>query len=181
MELAATARLGLMAPTDPTDRAGRYAWWFILLIGRGASPGRSPAMSSTPVSAPGPGRALPWGTFVVNAGRLVRWSALLFALIVERAALPAELRAPLMIGFLGAYTTFSTLALESWRMIEDGAWLQGIGQPRRLGRDRGRGSHGRGGAREGDLMKLEGTGLLVRIYLGESRPMAWPAALPGDP
>jgi CrcB protein len=28
-----------------------------------------------------------------------------------------------MIGFLGSYTTFSTLALESYRMIEDGAWL----------------------------------------------------------
>ena len=26
-----------------------------------------------------------------------------------------------MIGFLGAYTTFSTLMLESWRLIEDGA------------------------------------------------------------
>ncbi|MCC6618605.1 MAG: CrcB family protein [Chloroflexi bacterium] len=23
----------------------------------------------------------------------------------------------------GAYTTFSTLALESWRLLEDGAWL----------------------------------------------------------
>jgi len=48
---------------------------------------------------------------------------LLFALTTERAALPAEWRAPLMIGFWGSYTTFSTLTLESWRMIEDGAWL----------------------------------------------------------
>ena len=32
-----------------------------------------------------------------------------------------------MIGFLGSYTTFSTLALESWRMIEDGAWLAATG------------------------------------------------------
>ena len=64
----------------------------------------------------------PWGTLVVNvSGSFL--VGLLFALITERAALPAELRGPLMIGFLGAYTTFSTLALESWRMIEDGAWL----------------------------------------------------------
>jgi CrcB protein len=48
---------------------------------------------------------------------------LTFALVVERAALPQQLRAPLMIGFLGAYSTFSTLMLESWRLIEDGAWL----------------------------------------------------------
>jgi CrcB protein len=66
--------------------------------------------------------SFPWGTFAVNvSGSFV--VGLLFALIVERASLPAELRGPLMIGFLGAYTTFSTLALESWRMIEDGAWL----------------------------------------------------------
>ena len=66
--------------------------------------------------------SLPWGTFAVNVtGSFV--VGLLFALIVERAALQADLRAPLMIGFVGSYTTFSTLALESWRMIEDGAWL----------------------------------------------------------
>jgi CrcB protein len=32
-----------------------------------------------------------------------------------------------MIGFLASYTTFSTLALESWRMIEGGAWLAAAG------------------------------------------------------
>ncbi len=68
------------------------------------------------------GGALPWGTFVVNiSGSFLL--GLLFALVVERAAMAPELRAPLMIGFLGSYTTFSTLALESWRMIEDGLLL----------------------------------------------------------
>lgn len=68
------------------------------------------------------GGALPWGTFAVNmTGSFVL--GVLFALTVERAALPADLRGPLLIGFLGSYTTFSTFALESWRMVEDGAWL----------------------------------------------------------
>jgi CrcB protein len=68
------------------------------------------------------GGTLPWGTFVINvSGSLLIGQ--LFALLVERAAFAAELRGPLMIGFLGAYTTFSTLALESWRMIEDGALI----------------------------------------------------------
>lgn len=67
------------------------------------------------------GGSLPWGTFAVNiSGSL--GIGILFALVIERAALPPELRTALMIGFIGSYTTFSTLALESWRMIEDGAW-----------------------------------------------------------
>lgn len=69
--------------------------------------------------------SFPWGTLALNAsGSLL--IGLLFALTMERAVIPAELRGPLMIGFGGAYTTFSTLALESWRLVEDGAWLLGI-------------------------------------------------------
>ena len=68
------------------------------------------------------GASLPWGTFVVNVSGSFA-VGLLFALVTERAALSSELRGPVMIGFIGAYTTFSTLALESWRMMEDGAWL----------------------------------------------------------
>jgi fluoride exporter len=66
------------------------------------------------------GGAFPWGTLVVNlTGSLVL--GLLYALTIERGVLPATVRAPLMIGFVGAYTTFSTLMLESWRLLEDGA------------------------------------------------------------
>jgi len=68
----------------------------------------------------------PWGTFVINiTGSFVL--GLLFALTAERAILPADIRGPLMIGFLGAYTTFSTWMLESWRLIEGGAYLAALG------------------------------------------------------
>lgn len=70
------------------------------------------------------GAAFPWGTLTVNlSGAFVL--GLLFALSVERGALPAEIRAPILIGFIGAYTTFSTLALESWRLIEEGSYVLG--------------------------------------------------------
>lgn len=71
------------------------------------------------------GAGFPWGTLVINAsGSLV--IGVLFAASVERATLPPDIRAPVMIGFIGAYTTFSTFMLESWRLFEDGAWLLGI-------------------------------------------------------
>lgn len=70
------------------------------------------------------GATFPWGTLTVNlSGAFVL--GLLFALSIERGALPAEIRAPVMIGFIGAYTTFSTLVLESWRLIEDGSYALG--------------------------------------------------------
>lgn len=67
----------------------------------------------------------PFGTLVVNlTGSFAL--GLLFALTAERAILPPEVRGPVLIGFIGAYTTFSTYMLESWRLIEDGATVLGI-------------------------------------------------------
>jgi CrcB protein len=72
------------------------------------------------------GGRFPWGTLVINlSGSFVL--GLLFALTVERAALPSTIRAPILVGFIGAYTTFSTLTLESWRLVEDGSWALAIG------------------------------------------------------
>lgn len=70
--------------------------------------------------------AFPWGTLVVNlSGSFLL--GLLFALSAERAILPAEVRGPVLIGFVGAYTTFSTYMLESWRLIEGGAFALALG------------------------------------------------------
>jgi CrcB protein len=69
--------------------------------------------------------AFPIGTFVVNVtGALVL--GFLFALSAEKAAIDPRIRGPLMIGFLGSYTTFSTLTLESWRLAEDGSWAMAL-------------------------------------------------------
>ena len=87
------------------------------------------------------------GTFVINISGSFA-VGLVFALIVERASLSPQLRAPLMVGFLGAYTTFSTLMLQSWHMVEDGAWqfaLVNIGGSILIGMVRWSGLVGSGG------------------------------------
>jgi fluoride exporter len=92
-----------------------------LLIGVGGFAGAIMRYLVDGVVSDRTGAAFPWGTLVVNAtGSFIL--GLLFALTTERAILPAEVRGPLMIGFVGAYTTFSTYMLESWSLIEGGAY-----------------------------------------------------------
>ena len=62
----------------------------------------------------------PWGTLAINVTGSFALG-LLFTLTAERGPLPEELRLPLGVGFLGAYTTFSTFALESLRLADSGS------------------------------------------------------------
>lgn len=64
--------------------------------------------------------AFPLGSFVVNvSGSLVL--GVLFSALTERFAVSADLRTAVTVGLLGAYTTFSTFALETVRLGDDGA------------------------------------------------------------
>lgn len=66
------------------------------------------------------GGGFPWGTFAVNVtGSFLL--GLVFTLLTQRYHVDPWLRSGVTIGFLGAYTTFSTLSLETYRLFEDGA------------------------------------------------------------
>jgi fluoride exporter len=66
------------------------------------------------------GGSFPWGTWVVNvSGCFV--VGLLMTLLTERLMPHPTLRIALTVGFVGAYTTFSTFAYESVRLGQTGA------------------------------------------------------------
>lgn len=69
------------------------------------------------------GTTFPLGTMVVN----VAGSFLLGLTIslTDHLALPAELRSLVAIGFLGAFTTFSTFSYEAVVLLSGGEWTRG--------------------------------------------------------
>ncbi|MFV1997878.1 MAG: fluoride efflux transporter CrcB [Acidiferrobacterales bacterium] len=71
------------------------------------------------------GRNFPYGTLAVNVlGSLVM--GILFVLLVERMAADSIWRAALLIGVLGAFTTFSTFSIETLNLIEEGAYNRAV-------------------------------------------------------
>jgi CrcB protein len=62
----------------------------------------------------------PWGTFVVNMSGAFALGFVM-TLMTEQLTTASWLRSALTIGLLGAYTTFSTLSYETYRLLEDGA------------------------------------------------------------
>jgi CrcB protein len=68
------------------------------------------------------GRAFPLGTFVINvSGSFL--IGLLMTLFTERYSFDPAWRLLFVVGFLGAYTTFSTFEYETGKLINDSEWL----------------------------------------------------------
>lgn len=62
---------------------------------------------------------MPWGTLTCNVvGSFLM--GVCFVLILEKSRLDPEMRPLLMVGFMGAFTTFSTFSMETVAMLQEG-------------------------------------------------------------
>lgn len=71
-------------------------------------------------------RDFPYGTLFVNvSGSLIM--GILFVMIFDRFSdMSQQLRALLLIGFLGGYTTFSSFSIETINLIESGESIKAL-------------------------------------------------------
>ncbi len=89
---------------------------------RSARPPRYEVAQLVPVT---PG-SFPWATFWTNlSGAFVL--GVFLTVVIERLPPTRLLRPFFAVGFLGAYTTFSTLAVETATLMKDGDAALGIG------------------------------------------------------
>ncbi|KPV39167.1 camphor resistance protein CrcB [Thiohalorhabdus denitrificans] len=66
------------------------------------------------------GAGFPYGTLAVNTlGSLLM--GFLSVVLLERAGIGPELRAALLVGLLGSFTTFSSFSMETLNLLEGGA------------------------------------------------------------
>ncbi len=71
------------------------------------------------------GGGFPYGTLIINlTGSLL--IGFILTLAAEKFVLDPRWRLLIVVGFLGAYTTFSTYANESFDLIINGQWLAGL-------------------------------------------------------
>jgi len=72
------------------------------------------------------GGAFPWGTFAVNISGTFLFG-FVWSLAEERLVISGEARAVVLVGFMGAFTTFSTFMFETGELLRDSQFALAFG------------------------------------------------------
>jgi CrcB protein len=71
------------------------------------------------------GVSFPWGTITVNlTGCLL--AGLLWTLFENRWPISGEMRMIVLVGFMGAFTTFSAMILETGELVRSAEWIYAL-------------------------------------------------------
>ena len=68
------------------------------------------------------GASFPWGTVIVNVTGCFL-AGLLWSLFENRWEVSGQTRLLVLVGFMGAFTTFSTLILETSELLRSAKWM----------------------------------------------------------
>jgi len=98
-------------------------WHPYLLVAAGGAAGALARFVVSTWCAGSLGAGFPWGTFLVNVTGCFA-VGLVLTLVEERFVAREAVRPLVVIGFLGAYTTFSTFGWETHRLLSDAEWLR---------------------------------------------------------
>ena len=93
----------------------------LLLIAIGGALGTLARYGTTSALQPISSR-FPWGTLAVNL--LGCFVIGLLQGVAERGLLAPQYRVPMLVGFLGGYTTFSTFGWETASFLQDGQFVR---------------------------------------------------------
>lgn len=97
----------------------------LLLIATGGALGamtRFLALSSTTALL---GNLFPYGTLIVNVTGSF-FAGIMSMLILEKGGFSVHAQSLLIVGFLGAFTTFSTFSVDTLALMQDAQWLKAI-------------------------------------------------------
>jgi CrcB protein len=95
-----------------------YVW-----VGLGGLVGANARYGMTRLMVARFGDSFPWGTFAINLlGSLV--IGILLTTLSERVVADPAIRLVLVVGFLGAFTTFSSYTFEAITLAEAGKWAE---------------------------------------------------------
>lgn len=72
------------------------------------------------------GSTFPWGTVAVNLVGCLAFGVV-WGVLEDRFAVSGSMRIIIFMGFFGAFTTFSTFAFETVRLLDDSQWLWAVG------------------------------------------------------